>query len=274
MKGLRTIRIILAIIFFVAAVAYLAVGPAAYHVGRIAERSRIAPSAIATTMGATLFWLIMSFLLGRVYCSTACPIGTLQDFFIRLRGKGGRFRRPFSFKPARQVRYHLLAVYLVCLVAGVTAVPYLIEPWDIMRNICSIVNPTAVEATWIELGLGAGTGIAAGVVSLLLLGAWSLLTGRGFCTDVCPIGTILGSINAYTLFHIEIDPDRCVNCMKCEDVCKSRCVKVAGRFVDNSRCVRCFDCLQVCPNDAIRFQVNRNRRGTPLLRKVGGDAAK
>lgn len=274
MKGLRTIRIILAIIFFVAAVAYLTVSHAGYHVGRIAERAQIVPSAIAVTMGATLFWIMVSFLLGRVYCSTVCPIGTLQDLIIRVRGKIPRFRAPFSYKPARQVRYHVLAVYLVCLIAGVMAVPYWIEPWSIMRNICSVANPTAAEATWLQLGLGVGAGIAAGVVSLILLAVCSLFTGRGFCTDVCPIGTALGCFHSYTLFHIEIDPDRCVSCMKCEEICKSQCVKVAGRYVDNSRCVRCFDCLQVCPNDAIRFQMNRNRRGTPLIRKIGRDAAK
>jgi len=274
MKGLRTIRIILAIIFFVAAVAYLTVGPAGYHVGRIAEGSQIVPSAIAVTMGATLFWIIVSFLLGRVYCSTVCPIGTLQDLFVRVRNRVPRLHAPFSYKRARQSRYHVLAIYLVCLMAGVMTVPYLIEPWNIMRNICSIVNPSAVEATWIELGLGVGSGVAAGIVSLLLLAVCAFFAGRGFCTDFCPIGTALGCLHNYALFHIEIDPDRCVSCMKCEEVCRSRCVKVVGRYVDNSRCVRCFDCLQVCPNDAIRFQMNRNRRGTPLIRKVDSGTVK
>lgn len=274
MKGLRTIRIVLAVIFFAASVAYLAVSPWGTRVAAFSERSQIIPSMIASTIGVTLFWLVVSFVLGRVYCSTVCPLGTLQDFFIRLRRYIPRFRRNFSYSKAHRVRYHVLAIYLVCLLVGVMAVPYWLEPWNVMRNIFSPLNPDDIRTTWIELGLGVGAGIIAGVVSLVLLAGCALFTGRGFCTEICPIGTVLGSFHDYTLFHIDIDPDKCINCMKCEEVCKSQCVKVVGRFVDNSRCVRCFDCLTVCPNDAIRFQMNRNRRGTPLVREVGRHAAK
>lgn len=268
MKGLRTIRIILAAAFFVAAVMYLAVSPSASAFGRMAERAQIVPSAIATGMGAILFWLIATFLLGRVYCSTVCPIGTYQDIILRIRRKIPRLNKPYSYKPAKNTRYHVLAIYIVCLVVGVTAVSYWLEPWHVMRNICTLANPTLAEQTWLTLGIGMATGIASGIVSAILIAVCALFTGRGFCTDICPIGTILGSFHGYTLMHIEIDPDKCINCMKCEEICKSQCVKVAGRLVDNSRCVRCFDCIDVCPNDAIRYQLNRNRRGTPLIRKV------
>ncbi|MEZ3550468.1 MAG: 4Fe-4S binding protein [Muribaculaceae bacterium] len=269
MKGLRTIRIVLSVMFFAAAIAYLAFGVATFHVGRIVERSQVVPSAIAATMGATLFWIIVSFLLGRVYCSTVCPVGTFQDIVIRLRRRLPKSSKPFSYKPARQTRYHVLAVYIVCFVAGVLAVPFWLEPWNIMKNICAAINPSLLEATWMTLGIGMGAGIASGIISAVLIAICALFTGRGFCTDICPIGTALGCFHDFTLMHIEIDPDKCVNCMKCEEICKSQCVKVVGRYVDNSRCVRCFDCVAVCPNDAIRFQANRNRRGTPLIRKVG-----
>lgn len=267
MKGLRTIRILLSVVFFLASVAYLVFGRYAGTVASVSGRVQIMPSLLASTMGVTIIWIVISIFLGRIYCSSVCPVGTLQDIFIRLRRFFPWCRKPFSYQPPRKVRYHILVIYAICLLAGVTAVIYWIEPWDIMRNICSVANPDAVAATWIQLGIGAGAGIAAGIVSALLLAVCSLFTGRGFCTVVCPIGTALGCLEPITLYHIEIDPDKCINCMKCEEVCKSQCVKVAGRIVDNSRCVRCFDCLSVCPNDAIRLQINRNRRATPLVRK-------
>lgn len=267
MKGLRTIRIVLSVVFLVTSVAFLVfehyVGPLA----RVSEKLQIIPSILATTMGVTIVWIVISMFLGRIYCSTVCPIGTLQDVVLKFRRKIPHFNHPFSYQPRRQVRYHILLIYLVCLGVGVVAVPYWIEPWNIMRNISSVFNPNAVETTWITLGIGAGAGMAAGIVSAILLIICALFTGRGFCTVVCPIGTALGALDGITLYHIEIDPDKCINCMKCEEVCKSQCVKVAGRVVDNSRCVRCFDCLNVCPNDAIRFQSGRNRRATPLFRK-------
>lgn len=274
MKDLRTIRIILSALFFAAAAAYLVISPAVLPMARVVERVQIVPSLIATYMGVILVWIGITFIFGRVYCSSVCPVGTFQDIFIPLRKRLPFVRSEFRYKTRHPLRYHVLAIYVFCLVAGVAAVPFWIEPWNIMRNIFGAFNPTAAQTAWLTLGVGMTSGIAAGIVSALLLIVCAVLTGRGFCTDVCPIGTALGSIHDYTLFHIEIDPDKCVNCMKCEEVCRSQCVKVVGRHVDNSRCVRCFDCLNVCPNDAIRFQKNRNRRATPLVRKVGRGTAK
>lgn len=251
-----------------AAVLYLAVGPSVVPLSGVVARSQILLSAIPVGMGTVIFWVLVSFLFGRVYCSTFCPVGTLQDIVIALQRKLRPRAKTFSYKKSGSVRYHVLVVYLLCLVAGVMAVPYWIEPWNIMRNICSVINPSAVEATWISLGLGIAAGIVSGIVSFVLIVICALFTGRGFCTDVCPVGTLLGCFHNYSLFNIEIDPDKCVNCMKCEEVCKSQCVKVVGRYVDNARCVRCFNCINVCPNDAIRMQPNRNRRGTPLIQKV------
>ena len=136
-----------------------------------------------------------------------------------------------------------------------------------MRNIASAINPSAIEATWINLGLGIGTGITAGIVSFVMIAAYSLLRGREFCTHICPLGTAMGLLYEHNIYHIEIDRDKCVYCGKCEENCKSSCIKTVSAYVDNSRCIRCFDCLAVCPEEAIRFQPNRNRPATPLFRK-------
>lgn len=274
MKDLRAIRILLSVLFFVAAVAYLAISPTVYPMARAVEKVQIVPSLVATSIGVILVWIGVTFLLGRVYCSTVCPVGAYQDIFIFMRRFIRPLRKPFRYRSPNPVRYHVLAIYVACLIVGVVAVPFWIEPWSIMRNICGAVHPSAAKAAWLTLGVGLSTGIVAGLVSAFLLGVCALLTGRGFCTSVCPVGAALGCFHDYTLFHIEIDPDKCVNCMRCEEVCPSQCVKVVGRHVDNSRCVRCFDCLPVCPNEAIRFQKNRNRRSTPLVRKVRSGATK
>lgn len=268
MKDLRTIRIFLATLFFIGAVAYLAISETIHPMARIVPEVQIVPSLLASGLGAIVVWFGITFLFGRVYCSAVCPVGILQDLIIFLRRYIRPLRRPYSYRKPVQFRYHLLVIYLFCLVAGVTLVSFAIEPWHIMQNICGAFHPSRMAAVWLTRGGGVPVGIIAGIVSLLLLVVFSLLTGRGFCTMVCPIGTALGCFGDNTLYHIEIDPDKCVNCMKCEEICRSQCIKVVGRHVDNSRCVRCFDCVKVCPNDAIRFQVNRNMRVTPMVRKV------
>lgn len=267
MRNLKTIRIFLATMFFVATVAYLVIGPQVHPMAGASRWLQIVPSALAATIGITVFWFLISFLFGRIYCSTVCPIGSLQDCAIWLRGKVGK-RPPFRFTPGKRWRYDLLIAYLICVMLGVMGVCYFIEPWNMMRNIASIFNTDAVANTWGTLAFGVTTGVVAGVVSLAGLLVWAYFKGRQFCTDVCPLGSAMGVIAPRTLFHIDIQPDKCTGCLKCEDVCAARCIKVVGRYVDNSRCIRCFDCLNVCPEDAIRFQSNPNRRfGTPLLRR-------
>ena len=260
----------MAAIFFVAAIAYLAISRTFFPGIGFVEKVQIIPSSIATCMGALLVWILLTFLFGRIYCATVCPVGTLQDIFLKGRRLIKPLNKPFRYRKPSPIRYYILAIYIFCILSLVAAVPFWIEPWSIMRNLSGDFHPSAESAEWIRLGVGVTTGIIAGIISGVLLLICALFTGRGFCTDICPIGSALGCFHNFTLMHIEIDPDRCIGCMKCEDICPSQCVKVTDRYVDNSRCVRCFDCLAVCPNDAIRYQSYRNRRQTPLMEKSGG----
>ncbi len=210
-------------------------------------------------------WIIGTMLFGRIYCATVCPVGTLQDIVIWSRRKAYP-KHAFRFQEGSKLRYVVLLAYVASLIAGVLAVGFVIEPWNIMRNAASAVRPADVFTTWDTIGVSVGIGVAVGLVSLAVILFWAWKWGRGFCTTICPIGTALGCLHSQSLMHIVIDPDKCISCMKCEDVCASRCIKVEQRFVDNSRCTRCFDCTEVCPNDAINFQLNKGRnRQTPLL---------
>lgn len=210
-------------------------------------------------------WIIATLLFGRIYCATVCPVGTLQDIVIWGRRKSSR-NKTFRFETGKKLRYVVLAAYLISLLAGIMAVCYVIEPWNIMRNAGSAVRPADTYMTWQSIGVSVGLGVASGLVMIIMILVWAWIAGRSFCTTVCPIGTALGCLHSQSLMHIAIDPDKCISCMKCEDICSAKCIKVSQRLVDNSRCIRCFDCTDVCPNDAIRFQLNKGRnRQTPIL---------
>ncbi len=268
MRQIRIFRIFLEIIFFIATAAYLLVGPRLNPMDVISVKSQIILSAGASAIGALLVWIVLTLLFGRIYCSSVCPVGSLSDIFISLRRVIPALNRPFRYRTRRKWALHIMLVYFICLILGIAVFSYTIEPWNIMRNIAAVYNPSAVEATWISLGMGAGIGIAAGFVALMVIAILSLMHGRRFCTDICPLGTALGLIHEYSAFHIEINPDICTHCGDCEIICKSECIKVTQNMVDNARCVRCFDCLAVCPHEAIRFQINRNRPATPLFQKT------
>ena len=218
MKLLRIVRISLAALAFVASAAALLMGAEVHPVARLAEKTQIILSSLSITAGTAIVWLLLTFLFGRVYCSTVCPVGTMSDLFLKVRRLiPGLRSKPFRYRSRSGVSVHILLLYVVCLVAAI------------------------------------------------LIAVTSVLRGREFCTVVCPLGTALGYVSAYSLYHLEIDRDKCVSCGLCEDICRSQCVKMVSRHIDDTRCVRCFDCVAKCPNDAIRFQVNRNRPATPML---------
>ncbi len=262
---MRSFRIMLALVMLFASLLWLLLGTSAPVYAIVSERAQIIPSAIQTCLGATVMWIIGTMLFGRIYCATVCPVGTLQDIVIWSRRKANP-KHTFRFKEGSKIRYVVLVVYVVSLIAGILAVGYVVEPWNIMRNAASTVRPADVFTTWQTIGVSVGIGAIVGVVSLAAILLWAWKSGRAFCTTLCPIGTALGCLHTQSLMHIAIDPDKCISCMKCEDVCASKCIKVEKRLVDNSRCTRCFDCTEICPNDAINFQLNKGRhRQTPLM---------
>lgn len=268
MKQLRTIRIILALLFLASSVAAVLLGPAACPVTRIARGSQVLLCSLGASAGASLIWLLLTLMFGRIYCATVCPVGTFSDIFMRLRQVFPRSRRKFSYAHAKRVRYHILLIYAICALAGITAVTLMLDPWNIFTDIVGAVSPHVAAAQWKAVGLGALSGMVAGAAIAVVLAVLAALCGREFCTTVCPLGTVLGMLSDYAIYHIEINPDKCTSCGLCEDVCRASCIKTVSRYVDNSRCVRCFDCVARCPEEAIKFQPNRNRPATPLMRRV------
>ncbi len=67
------------------------------------------------------------------------------------------------------------------------------------------------------------------------------------CNTLCPVGTILGCVSRNSAMRIDIDTDRCIQCRRCEHVCKAECIDMQSHVVDMSRCVVCFDCLPCAP---------------------------
>lgn len=258
----------MATLFFVACAACLFIGPHVHPMARAAGEVQILLSSAAATAGVSLVWLAVTFLFGRVYCSSACPVGTLSDIFLRLRRRVSRLDKPFSYRQRSPYTLHILWIYLLCVVLGVVAVPFVIEPWNMMRNVSAIVNPENVVSTWGSIGRGAIFGAAVGCVSLIVIAVTSIWRGREFCSRWCPLGAAMGVAQRYAMMHIEIDPDKCVSCGRCEDNCRSQCIKMQTRLIDESRCVRCFDCVAECPTGAIRYKIGRNRPATPLFTKV------
>ena len=267
MRSLKQIRIVLSLIFLAEAIVFVALGASAPAHTSIAYRLQVIPSAITASMGATLTWIIATLMLGRVYCSTVCPLGSLQDFAAFSSEKLLRRKKIHSYKPAKKIRYGILLAYVVLTIMG-SMFGVLLEPWAWFDGIVGTISPLHNAGIFLRVTANATFGVVTALAALAVLLAYAILTGRDFCNHICPIGTALGLVSTRAALHIEIDPDKCISCLKCEDGCKSSCISVKNRLVDNTRCVKCFNCVDICPNNAIRYQANRNGVISPMMRRT------
>ena len=69
------------------------------------------PALLALNVGVVVGLVILTLLLGRVYCSVICPLGVLQDIISWFACKRKKYR--FSYSPAlKWVRYGTLVIFI------------------------------------------------------------------------------------------------------------------------------------------------------------------
>lgn len=101
---------------------------------------QIFPLALAGSIAGILAWLALTLVFGRIYCSTVCPMGILQDVFARVPrlGRRRRFRNGYRYEePRNKFRYTWLTVVVGCSVAGIALAATLFDPYSAFGRICS-----------------------------------------------------------------------------------------------------------------------------------------
>ncbi|MCH5319400.1 MAG: 4Fe-4S binding protein [Paramuribaculum sp.] len=283
-KALRIGRIIVSIVVFI--IITTALTSASLMIPGVSlwlERIQFLPAVMLFALGIFVSWLIITLIFGRIYCSTVCPLGTVMDSSSHL-----FHRRRYVYRPPRSsIRYGILVIVLACLMGAYFALPSLIDPYSIYLRFCTDClqplwqwitgRPPAVDPDmdwWDKAILRAVTGSLIGaLISLVTLAIVCIVAarhGRLLCNTVCPVGTTLGFISRFSIFQIDIDTDKCIQCYRCADVCKSECIDLVDHVVDGSRCVNCFNCINVCPNDAIHYTTNRKQLAIPMMQQIKG----
>jgi len=178
----------------------------------------------------TLGFLLVTMVLGRVWCGWFCPQTTLTDlaeWFAKSLGfKPGRKNSPFK-KAVLHCFYLLLA-----LLVSANLLWYFIEPQTFFIK---LVSGEMHYATWICLVLVATT------IYLDLA-----LIRRLMCSDFCPYGrfqTTLADATTLALHLPESELARCIECNSCVRVCP---MKIDIRRGYQVECINCGRCLDAC----------------------------
>lgn len=275
-KLLKIFRIVLqCFLFAVIMAAYVSPSLAVPVLAPLLQKIQIIPALVGLSLFTFVVWLIITLLFGRIYCSTICPLGTLQDIFARTNRLSAPLavpsRRYRYTKPLPRLRYLFLVIMLTALMIQNAFCIALLDPDTEFAVICSnLISPLLKPFGLSEPPalLPALPGFILGVTVSLTLLFLSRKNGRTVCNTICPVGTALGLVSRYAVFQIDIDTDKCINCGLCADVCKGQCIKLPDHVVDGSRCVTCFSCLPVCPNDAIHFTTRRKQLSIPMLQAL------
>ena len=95
---LRKIRLVIALLFWIAITLLFLDFTGTVHAwfGWMAK-VQFLPAVLALNVGVVAALVIMTLVLGRVYCSVICPLGVMQDFFAWLGKQGKKSRNKYSY---------------------------------------------------------------------------------------------------------------------------------------------------------------------------------
>lgn len=266
---LRLLRITVEIICILFLTAVLAgtgfnVGSAAQWIAHL----QIVPAALTFGITVIVFWIAVTLVFGRIYCSSICPMGTLQDIVSRIRKWADR-KHHFNFTPPlNKTRTAWLILFIGIIAIGATHIALTLDPYSAYAEIClNIFHSVWALAAGKALGITVlGCTVAIMTAAIVALASWS--HGRWLCNTVCPVGTSLGILSRYSALHMEIDTDLCTQCGLCRDVCKAECINLADHVIDQSRCVVCFNCVAACRDKAIRYTWQRKQLSLPMMQQT------
>ena len=277
---LRKARIILSVVIFGLITFYFLdfaeILPNSFH--RLAH-IQFVPALMSLSFIILAVLILITLLLGRIYCSTICPMGIFQDIVTWISKKTAKKKKRFRYSPARNIlRWGVLGVTAIAFLFGFTVILGLLDPYSAFgRMTVNVFKPVymlgnnLLESIFssfnnytfyqVDASLLSISSFIIGLLTFLVIGFLAWKYGRTWCNTICPVGTLLGFLSRFSLFKVRIDTEKCNHCGLCATKCKASCINSPEQTIDYSRCVDCFDCLGECRQNALSYT-------TPLKTEV------
>jgi polyferredoxin len=246
--------------------------------------ARVVPAAFALS----IVTIVITVLLGRVFCGWVCPLGTLNN----LAGSIRRRRPQGLYGNWYRVKYYILIAILVSAL-------FTLQPVGIMDPLSLIIRSFSVsiyplftyavrsffDAVYAAnpLGIAALTepvygalrktvlsfeqllylqGVFIGAIFLAVLGL-NLVEKRFWCKYLCPLGAFLGMLSRYSLLKRSVS-EGCTSCGACATVCQGNASPEAKEHWRDTECLVCRNCDDICPQNAVSFGFRTGRSAAAM----------
>jgi polyferredoxin/ferredoxin len=222
--------------------------------------SRLNPlQALAAMIGAreliglylpALLTVVVTLLVGRVWCGWFCPLGAILELF-------GRRGRHIPWQRLRELKYVILFTILVMAAFGSLAFMYF-EPITILIRGLTTLFKSVYEYVQLEDKEGfawPGIGWWAVAVPFVIVLLLNLVERRFWCRYLCPLGALVGLGSKLAWVKRRVNQVSCVQCGDCAALCTMGAISPDQDFTsDPAECIMCMDCAAPCPKAAITFE--------------------
>jgi ferredoxin-type protein NapF len=245
----------------------------------------VSSRTLVADMALSLGVVVLTILLGRVFCGWICPLGTTLDAADKVFFKSARRNIP---KRLHSLKYFILVGIVVAAVFGIQ-LAYLLDPLSLITRTVTVVviPPLQMSIRWLQELFYALSGSNLGPVASIstklsdFLGSVQLTSGsqvyfrqtllilavfvaivslnsisrRFWCRNLCPLGALLGLLSYAPLLKRSVS-NSCINCGKCIADCKMAAIPQNPRLTRTEECIECFNCVPICPTKAESFRLH------------------
>jgi polyferredoxin len=184
---------------------------------------------------------ILSLLSVKGFCSTACPIGGLQELLYKI-PFFKKFKIPFRI--SNSIRINLFILFLVVAFSFKTSSYYFINLFD-------LIHWNFFTPFW---------DLVEFMIFLVLILLASIFLFKPFCYFICPMGLFTWILEHLSFLKVRINKERCNDCGNCEK--ESPCASVYAIVHEKKirgDCHLCGKCIISCKFGALYYGVPRNK---------------
>lgn len=171
--------------------------------------------------------LILTILMGAVFCGWICPLGAIQEWLTILGRKifGKQIKIPKKLKtPLRSLKYIFLITIIIMTIRTGRLWFESYDPFKILFHFkFEDILPYII------------------LISFSIL---ALLIERFWCKYLCPLGAIIFPLSYFGIININKN-NNCQNCDLCNKSC-SMDLKPSNS-IPKTECIKCLDCIEDCP---------------------------